>query len=54
MPLPSVLNGAPRYQINLKRSSERCKKPRAYGLKKACKVHGSHRSRNIPRSVNHP
>ena len=54
MPLPSVLNGAPRCQINSKRSGERCKNPCAYGSKKACKVHGSHRSRNVPRCVNHP
>ena len=27
---------------------------KAYFLKEACKVHGSHRSRNVPRGVNHP
>jgi hypothetical protein len=54
MPLPSVLNGAPRCQVKSKRSGERCKNPCAYGSKKACRVHGSHRSRNVPRGVNHP
>ncbi len=54
MPLPSLLKGASRCQVNCKRTGERCKNVCAYGSKKACRMHGAHRSRNVPRGQNHP
>jgi len=54
MPLPSVLNGALQCTKLCKRTGIRCKNPCAYGSKVACKTHGSHRSRNVLRGVDHP
>lgn len=54
MPLPSVLNGALQCTKLCKRTGIRCKNPCAYGSKVACKTHGSHKSRNVIRGVDHP
>ena len=53
MPLPSVLNGALQCQVNCKRTGIRCKNPAAYGCK-ACRIHGAHKSRNVPQGATHP
>jgi hypothetical protein len=53
MPLPSILNGAKQCQVLTKRTRQRCKNPAAYGSEKACRMHGSHRSRNVPRGPSH-
>jgi hypothetical protein len=53
MPLPSILKGAKQCQVMTKRSKSRCKNPCAYGSEKACRMHGSHRSRNVPRGPSH-
>ena len=54
MPLPSVLNGALQCSKLCKRTGIRCKNPCAYGSKVACKTHGSHKSRNVLKGVDHP
>lgn len=54
MPLPSVLNGAFQCQVLTKRTKLRCKNPCAFGSKKACRLHGSHKSKNVLRGVDHP
>lgn len=52
MPLPSVLNGAMQCQVMTKRTKTRCKNPAAYGCK-ACRMHGAHKSRKVPRGSDH-
>ena len=54
MPLPSVLNGAKQCQVLTKRTRLRCKNPCAFGSERACRLHGSHRSKNVLRGKNHP
>lgn len=54
MPLPSVLNGAIQCQVLTKRTKQRCKNPCAFGSNKACRMHGSHKSRNVLRGADHP
>ena len=54
MPLPSVLNGALQCQVNCKRTDIRCKNPCAFGSKKACRMHGSHKSKNVLSGSDHP
>ena len=54
MPLPSVTNGAKQCQVMTKRTKQRCKNPCAFGSEKACRLHGSHKSRNVLRGKNHP
>jgi hypothetical protein len=53
MPLPSVLNGAKQCQVLTKRGKERCKNPAAHGCN-SCRMHGAHKSRNVPRGKDHP
>ena len=53
MPLPCLLNGAKQCQVMTKRTKLRCKNPAAYGCK-ACRTHGAHKSRNVPRGKDHP
>lgn len=53
MPLPSVINGAKQCQVMTKRTGQQCKNPAAYGCS-SCRMHGSHRSRNVLRGVDHP
>lgn len=53
MPLPSLLNGAKQCQAMTKRTKQRCKNPAAYGCK-SCRMHGAHKSRNVPRGIDHP
>ena len=53
MPLPSVLAGALQCQVSCKRTGIRCKNPAAFGMK-ACRLHGSRRSRNTLRGADHP
>ncbi len=52
MPLPSVLNGAKQCQVMTRRTKKRCKNPAAYGCK-ACRMHGAHKSRKVPRGSDH-
>lgn len=52
MPLPSVLNGANQCQVITKRTKQRCKNPAAYGCC-SCRMHGAHKSRNVPKGVMH-
>jgi len=52
MPLHSVINGALRCQVMTKRTKLRCKNPAAYGCK-ACRMHGAHKSRDVPRGAEH-
>ena len=53
MPLQSVLDGAKQCQVLTKRTRLRCKNPAAYGCL-ACRMHGAHKSRNVPQGVTHP
>ena len=52
MPLPSLLNGAEQCQVTSKRTKARCKNLAAYGCR-SCRMHGAHKSRNVPRGLNH-
>ena len=54
MPLPSVVHGAKQCTVNCKRTGIRCKNPCAFGSKRACRLHGSHRSKNVLKGANHP
>jgi hypothetical protein len=54
MPLPSVLNGAKQCQVLTKRTRLRCKNPCAFGSERACRLHGSHKSKNVLRGKLHP
>lgn len=54
MPLPSVINGALQCRVKCKRTSIRCKNPCAFGSKNACRLHGSHRSKNVLKGKSHP
>ena len=53
MPLPSVLNGANQCRVLTKRTGQQCKNPAAFGCA-SCRMHGTHKSRNVLRGVNHP
>lgn len=54
MPLPSVINGATQCKVNCKRTGIRCRNPCAFGSKNACRLHGSHRSKNVLKGKSHP
>lgn len=54
MPLPSILNGAKQCQVLTKRTRLRCKNPCAFGSERACRLHGSHKSKNVLRGKLHP
>ena len=52
MPLPCIKNGTHKCQCKSKRTGLPCNNPAAYGTK-ACRMHGAHKSRNVPRGANH-
>jgi hypothetical protein len=54
MPLPSVrMHGAKLCACKSKRTKLPCNNPAAFGTK-ACRMHGAHRSRRVPRGATHP
>lgn len=53
MPLPCIKNGTHKCQCKSKRTGLPCNNPAAYGTK-ACRMHGAHKSKNVPRGSNHP
>jgi hypothetical protein len=54
MPLPSVrMHGARLCGCKSKRTRLPCNNPAAFGTR-ACRMHGAHKSRNVPQGANHP